>query len=200
MQFSPVHMLAVCTFLLSSCQRYALFSCPHVSSVQFSPVHMLAVCTFLLSSCQRYALFSCPHVSSMQFSPVLMSAVCSFLLSSCRQCAVFSYPHVSGMHFSPVLMSAVCPFLLSFYFRVSRTVCWLVGCVTSQHASVSQGRIWSDNSACCHTEIEVADHICYLTQSQCTDTGSTSPIADPMWPGSWQGSHWSTSFEVTGTT
>ena len=28
----------------------------------------------------------------------------------------------------------------------------------------------------------------------------TSPIADPMTPGAWQGSHWSASFEVTGMT
>ena len=34
--------------------------------------------------------------------------------------------------------------------------CLFGGCLTSQqHASVSQGRICSDNLACCHTEIEV---------------------------------------------
>ena len=48
----------------------------------------------------------------------------------------------------------------------------LVGCLTSQQdASVSQGRICSVNSRCCHTEIEVADQTFYLTQSQSTDTG-----------------------------
>ena len=42
-------------------------------------------------------------------------------------------------------------------FEIGR-VCLLVGCLTSQqHASVSQGRICSDNITCCHTEIEVAD-------------------------------------------
>ena len=46
-----------------------------------------------------------------------------------------------------------------------------VACLTSQqHASVSQGRICSDNFTCCHTEIEVADQTFYLTQSQYTDT------------------------------
>ena len=71
----------------------------------------------------------------------------------------------------------------------------LVGCLTSQqHASVSQGRICSDNFTCCHTEIEVADQTFYLTQSQYTDTGLTSPSADPIMPGAWQGSHWSASF------
>ena len=41
-----------------------------------------------------------------------------------------------------------------------------VGCLMSQqHASVSQGLICSDNFTCCHTEIEVADQIFYLTQS-----------------------------------
>ena len=30
----------------------------------------------------------------------------------------------------------------------------------------------------------------HLTQSQYTDTGPTSPRADPITPGTWQGSHW----------
>ena len=74
-------------------------------------------------------------------------------------------------------------------------VCLLVGCLTSQQqASVSQGRICSDNFTCCHTEIEVADQTFYLIQSQYTDTGPTSPSADPITPGAWQGSHWSANF------
>ena len=80
-------------------------------------------------------------------------------------------------------------------------VCLLVGCLTSQqHASVFQGRICSDNLTCCHTEIEVADPTFYLTQSQYTDTGPTSPSVDPITPGAWQGSHWSANFSVTGMT
>ena len=76
-----------------------------------------------------------------------------------------------------------------------------IGCLTSQqHASVSLGRICSDNFTCCHTEIEVADPAFYLTQSQYTDTRLTSPSADPITPGAWQGSHWSANFWVTGTT
>ena len=83
---------------------------------------------------------------------------------------------------------------------VSGRVCsLLVGCLTSQqHASESQGRICSDNVLCCHTEIEVADPTFYLTQSQYTDTGPTSPSTDPIVPGVWQGSHWSANFEFTG--
>ena len=78
-------------------------------------------------------------------------------------------------------------------------VCLLDGCSTSQqHASVSQGRICSDNFARCHTEIDVATF--HLTQSQYTDTGPTSPSADPITPGAWQGSHWSANFGVTGMT
>ena len=70
-----------------------------------------------------------------------------------------------------------------------------VGCLTSQqHASVSQGQICSDNFTCCHTQIEVSDQTFYLTQSQYTDTGPTSPSADPITPGAWQGSHWSANF------
>ena len=70
-----------------------------------------------------------------------------------------------------------------------------VGCLTSQQrASVSQGRICTDNFTCCHTEIEAADQTFYLTKSQCTYTGPTSPSADPIPPGAWQGSHWSANF------
>ena len=77
----------------------------------------------------------------------------------------------------------------------------LLACLTSQQqASVSQGRVCSDNFACCCTETEVADQTFYLNQSQYTDTGPTSPSADPITPGAWQGSHWSANFEVTGMT
>ena len=76
-----------------------------------------------------------------------------------------------------------------------RMLLLLVGCLTSQqHASVSQRRICSDIFTCCHTEMEAADQTFHLTQSQYTDTGSTSPSADPMMPGVWQGSHWSANF------
>ena len=71
----------------------------------------------------------------------------------------------------------------------------LVGSLTSQqHASVSQVRICSDNFTCCHTEIEVANQTFHLTQSQYTDTGPTSPRADPITPVTWQGIHWSANF------
>ena len=59
-----------------------------------------------------------------------------------------------------------------------------IGCLTSQqHAGVSQGRICTDNVTCCHTEIEVADQTFYLTHSQYTDTGPSSPSTDPITPG-----------------
>ena len=68
----------------------------------------------------------------------------------------------------------------SVFHRRSLFVC----CLTSQQqTSVSQGRICPDNFTCYHTEIEVADQTFYLTQSQYTDTGPTSPSADPITPG-----------------
>ena len=74
----------------------------------------------------------------------------------------------------------------------SLTASLLVGCLTSQQqATVSQGRICSDNFTCYHTVVEAADQTFCLTQSQYTDTGPTSPSADPITPGAWQGSHWS---------
>ena len=62
--------------------------------------------------------------------------------------------------------------------------CLFAGCLTSQqHASVSQGRICSDNFTCGHTELEDADPTFHLTQSQYTDSGPTSPSVDPITPG-----------------
>ena len=55
-------------------------------------------------------------------------------------------------------------------------VCLFVGCLTfQQHASVSQGRICTDNFTCCHTEIEVADPTFYLTQSSILTRGRPVP-------------------------
>ena len=74
--------------------------------------------------------------------------------------------------------------------------CLFVGCLTSQqHAGVSQRRICSDNP-----ETEVGEQTFHLTQSQYSDTGQTSPNADPITPGVLQGNHWNASFYVTGIT
>ena len=90
---------------------------------------------------------------------------------------------------------------VSNMFGAPNAVGWLLGGLTSQqHASVSQGRICSDNFTCGQTEMEVADPTFHLTQSQCTDTGPTRPSTDPITPGTWQGSHWSAKFYVTGMT
>ena len=40
----------------------------------------------------------------------------------------------------------------------------------------------------------------YLNQSQYSDTGPTSPNADPITPVTWQDRHWSVNFEVAGRT
>ena len=79
----------------------------------------------------------------------------------------------------------------------------LVGLVVKASASRAEDPGFEsrlDNFTCCHTEIEVADPTFYLTQSQYTDTGPTSPSADPITPGAWQGSHWSANVWVTGMT
>ena len=71
----------------------------------------------------------------------------------------------------------------------------LFGCPASeQHANVFQGWICTDTCMCCYTQIEVADQTFFLTQSQYTDIGLTSPGADPITPDTWQGSHWRAHF------
>ena len=57
-------------------------------------------------------------------------------------------------------------------------VFWVL--TSPQHASVSQGRICTDNFTCCHTEIKAVDQAFHLTQSQYTDTGPTTSMADPL--------------------
>ena len=78
-------------------------------------------------------------------------------------------------------------------------VCVLVGCLTSQQQAIVYLMYGSAQTifTCCHTEIEVADPTFYLTQSQYTDTGPTSPSAGPITPGAWQGTHRSANVEVT---
>ena len=99
----------------------------------------------------------------------------------------------------PVLYVLTSPRCSVSVSDMERVACLL--CLTSQqNASVSQGRICLDNCTCYHTEIDAADPTFYLTQSQYTDTGLTSPSADTIMPGAWQGSHWSANYEVTGMT
>ena len=60
------------------------------------------------------------------------------------------------------------------------TGCTNRGGCSKEHVSVSQGRICSNNSTCCHTEMKAADSTFYLNRSQYTDTGPTSPSTDPI--------------------
>ena len=74
-----------------------------------------------------------------------------------------------------------------------------VGCFTSQeHASVSQRRICTDKCTC--TEIVSCRSNILSHPVKYTDTGQTSPRTDPGTPGTWQGTYWSTNFQVTGMT
>ena len=65
----------------------------------------------------------------------------------------------------------------------------LLGCA-------SQERICLDRSACCHTDTEVEDQSCYLTRSQYSDNGPTSPCTDLVTPSAWRGSRQSTYFRT----
>ena len=73
-------------------------------------------------------------------------------------------------------------------------MCWLLNVPATGYCI--SGTICSDKFTCCHTEIEVADPTFYLTQSQYTDTGLTSPSADPITPGAWQGSRVATGVPI----
>ena len=137
----------------------------------------------------RQSSWQCVHISRASVSPALYS------LLECIVKYPFEtfYVHIWSRgrdHFKTCVCTVGSHDHQTPRLQAEVGVCLLVGCLTSrQHASVSQGRICSDNFTCCHTEIEVADPTFYLTQSQYTDTGSTSPSADSISPGAWQGSH-----------
>ena len=108
----------------------------------------------------------------------------------CQECRHWALLHCVGA----VLVCCFIRRKLQANERLSAALLF-VGCLPSQqHASVSQGRICSDNYTCCHTEIKVADQTFHLTQSQYTDTWPTSPSTDPITPGAWQDSYWSAIF------
>ena len=135
----------------------------------------------------RFILSSEGVFGGMEFEPMLTPREKSPLPENVPRRAIPApeFLFESGYNFSVPLDANV---------SVEVVVVLFVGCLTSQQASVSQGRICTDNFRCCHTETEVADQTFYLTQSQYTDTGPTSPSADPITPGAWQGSQWSANF------
>ena len=77
-----------------------------------------------------------------------------------------------------------------------QTDSWLVACLLNVPATckcISRTDLLR-HFTCCHTDVEAADTIFYLNQSQYTDTGPMSPSTVPITPGAWQGSHWSAIF------
>ena len=79
------------------------------------------------------------------------------------QIFAMAYDYINNLHFT--YSSWTCYCRLSVIRKREQRLLF-VGCLMSQqHASVSQGRICSDNCMCCQTEIEVADQTFYLTQT-----------------------------------
>ena len=133
--------------------------------------------------CFSHFKYMYPTVNVVQYSE------CRVILRRLHTGHYWLYTHMDYKF--KLLISPVCPCskkdnvhcLLGIVHNIAN-VCLFVGCLMSQqHASLSQGRICSDNFTCCHTEIEVEDQTFHLTQSQFTDTWLTSPRADPIMPG-----------------
>ena len=73
-------------------------------------------------------------------------------------CLLCIFPFYVDIAFQPTSSSSLPVRSMAVLVAPVGIVCWLLACLTSQqNASVSQGRICTDNFACCHTEIEVAD-------------------------------------------
>ena len=192
--FSPTEQVCVC---LCACVGVCIVMmmiicccrCIVRQQMEFSMLILIG-CYFIISVCVCAFVHACIVVmmiicgrrcivrQQMEFSMLILIG-CYFIIWQVEFCRVtlgcLAWCHVTG--------------------QVFYDVCLFVDCLTSQqHASVSQGRICSDNSTCCHTEIEVTDPTFYLTKSQYTDTEPTGPSTDPITPGAWQGSHWSANF------
>ena len=74
-------------------------------------------------------------------------------------------------------------------------VCLLLACLTSHNRLVYlRGGSSQTIVRAATLRIDAADQTSYLTQSPYTDTGPTSPRADSLMSGAWQGSHWSANF------
>ena len=108
-------------------------------------------------------------------------------------------PHVYWDEFS--CCSCCCCFLCVFVDPyMSNIWIYVISCVCLEGWLAVRLCIAKTFSTEHYTEIEFADQTFHLTLSQYTDTGPTSPSADPKTPGVWQGSHWSANFWVTGMT
>ena len=120
---------------------------------------------------QRFQLVATLKFSSTQKLLPSVISLCYIGMSACLHCHSYT---LFEQHTRYLRVSSFAMFTSSLW----------AGCLTSQqHASISKGRICSDNFTCRHTEIEVADQHIHLTQSQYTDTGPTSPSSDPIMPG-----------------
>ena len=110
-----------------------------------------------------------PHVKPFATKTTMLS--CQILLRRCR---------------SPACGECLCcdEVVKKFEKRFVCLFCWSLN-VPATCYSVSQGRICSGRCTWFHTRIEFADQTFYFNQSQYTDTGPTSPRADPITPGTW---------------
>ena len=121
------------------------------------------------------------------------SLICHFYLSVAARTIVWTDP---SQRYTSMLLGRLATYQHQHQRWVAWllfVVCWLVD-VPATCYSVSQGPICPNNCTCYHTEIEPADQTFYLTQLQYTDTRPTNPSTDPVTPGAWQGSYWSTNF------
>ena len=75
---------------------------------------------------------------------------------------------------------------------------WLF--TSQQHASVSQGRICSDNLRAATLRQKLQTKLSTSPSHSILTPGRPVASTDPITPGAWQGSHWSANFNVTDMT
>ena len=120
---------------------------------------------------RRRVLLKIPHANMKVMKVVDMNNICSNLLTYTH-----AYIRVLHIHRQPFITEFVITELT--LYSCSQTI-------------ESEGK---RTMVVTYKEIQVADKICRITQTQYTDTGPASLSADPITPGAWQGSRWNTMF------
>ena len=115
-----------------------------------------------------------------------------------NDCFQFSVSTHDGIVALRKTLTHSAPSLATLPHLALKTLCLLVACLTSPNHSGCISGMDLLNFTSCHTERKVANQTFYLTPTQYTDTRLTCPNTNPITPGVWQSSHWSTSFYVTG--
>ena len=170
-----------------------------------APVHVCVKHVFQMETEKRCSTLD-SHVAQLPVLRCLTVGTLLPLLGSFFQPEVHTYlcwtASVIILRYTPIDEACVCLRISSdtckkSLKRPSAVVCWLLNvpatclCISGMDL-LRQLNVLSHWYRSCRSN--------FLSQSQYTDAGPTSPSMDSITPGAWQGCHWSTNFKVTDMT